>query len=115
VFVLKKLIAVILCAVAFGGATAQTVSGPGNVSVIESEVVRGANGFPAIVGVVANTGAAVVHDAFVKFNLYDSQGNIVGNTIAHGRNIGPGERWQFEAPFVAATAATYKITEINTF
>ncbi|MFM0450062.1 FxLYD domain-containing protein [Paraburkholderia nemoris] len=112
---MKKLIALIACAAAFGSAAAQTVSGPGNLSVVQTEVVRGANGFPVIVGVVSNTGATIVHDAFVKFNLYDAQGNIVGNTIAHGQNIGPGERWEFEAPFVAATAATYKITEVNTF
>ncbi|VVD71802.1 hypothetical protein PEP31012_00644 [Pandoraea eparura] len=79
------------------------------------DVISGANGFPAIVGIATNTGNALVRDAFVKFNLYDAQGNIVGNTIAHGQNIGPSERWRFEAPFVARNVQSFKLTEISAY
>ncbi|WP_371877854.1 FxLYD domain-containing protein [Pseudomonas chlororaphis] len=34
-------------------------------------------------------------NVFVKFKLYDSEGSVVGNTIAHGQDIGPGENWKF--------------------
>ncbi|MGY4816334.1 FxLYD domain-containing protein [Pseudomonas chlororaphis subsp. piscium] len=37
-------------------------------------------------------------NVFVKFKLYDSEGSVVGNTIAHGQDIGLSESWKFLAP-----------------
>ncbi|UCR87467.1 FxLYD domain-containing protein [Pseudomonas chlororaphis] len=49
-------------------------------------------------GVAHNNRNATLANVFVKFKLYDSEGSVVGNTIAHGQDIGPGENWKFSAP-----------------
>lgn len=54
-------------------------------------------GFPVVTGVATNTSNAAVKSAFVRFNLYDAQNNLIGNTIANGNDIAPGDRWIFKA------------------
>jgi len=60
--------------------------------------VTNAAGYPAVQGIAHNNTNATIANVFVKFKLYDSEGNVVGNTIAHGADIGPGENWKFSAP-----------------
>lgn len=112
---LKNAIAALIFAFSCAGAVAQSTNGASPIVVSDTSVIVAANGFPAIIGVATNKGEKLVHNAFVKFNLYDAGGNIIGNTIAHGQNIGPNERWRFEAPFTSANAHSYKVTEVTSY
>lgn len=44
-----------------------------------------------------NISKVPIGNLFVKFKLYRG-GEVVGNTLAHGADIGPGERFRFSAP-----------------
>jgi hypothetical protein len=68
------------------------------VSVSGLQVTKAAAGYPAVQGIAHNNTNATIANVFVKFKLYDAEGNVVGNTIAHGADIGPGENWKFSAP-----------------
>ena len=68
------------------------------ISISGLQVAQAAAGYPAVLGIAHNNTNATIANVFVKFKLYDAEGNVVGNTIAHGADIGPGENWKFSAP-----------------
>lgn len=55
-------------------------------------------GYPAVMGLARNTTNGTLSNVFVRFKLYDEAGNVVGNSMAHGQDIGPGETFKFAAP-----------------
>jgi hypothetical protein len=71
-------------------------------------------GYPAVFGIAHNNSNETLRSVFVKFKLYDSAGNVVGNTVANGQDIGPGENWKFSA---AATQpfSTMKLSEVTIY
>lgn len=77
------------------------------VTVSGLQVGKADAGYPAVLGIAHNNTNATLENVFVKFKLYDSAGNVVGNTVAHGQDIGPGENWKFSAP---ATQTFEKVT-----
>ena len=87
---MKKLIAIaaLLCAGA--------VSADDKVAVRDIHVVTAPGGF-AVQGIAHNNTDAVIKNMFVNFKLYDEQGNVIGNTLANGQDIGPGENFKFSA------------------
>lgn len=64
--------------------------------------VDAASPLSAVQGMAHNNSNATLANVFVKFKLYDGAGNVVGNTVAHGQDIGPGENWKFSAPATQA-------------
>lgn len=81
-----------------------TVIADDRVTVSDLQVGNAAAGYPAVMGVAHNNTNTTLGNVFVKFKLYDREGNVVGNTIAHGQDIGPGENWKFAAPTTAPFA-----------
>lgn len=77
------------------------------VTVSGLQVGKADAGYPEVSGIAHNNTDVTLANVFVKFKLYDSAGNVVGNTAAHGQDIGPGENWKFSAP---ATQAFSKAT-----
>lgn len=67
-----------------------------------------------ITGTATNMTDKAIKSAFITFNLYDEQGNLVGNAIATAQGLDPRGTWKFKADAVARFA-TYKISEINIF
>lgn len=68
------------------------------VSVSSLHVSQVSAGYSVVEGIAHNNTNATLANVFVKFKLYDEGGTVVGNTIAHGADIGPGENWKFSAP-----------------
>lgn len=68
------------------------------VEVSDLHTGKAPAGYPAVMGLARNTTNGTLSNVFVKFKLYDEEGNIVGNTMAAGQDIGPGETWKFVAP-----------------
>jgi hypothetical protein len=87
---------------------------PSPVVVNEVQAMRDANGLPVIKGVVTNVSSSAVKEVFVKFNLYDQQGNLIGNTIDHASNLEPGAHWviNVQSP---KEFHSFKITEVKAY
>ena len=71
-------------------------------------------GYNAVMGMAHNNTNAPLGSVFVKFKLYDAAGNVIGNTIAHGSDIGPGENWKFSAP-TAMPFAQAKLSSVEIY
>jgi hypothetical protein len=76
---------------------ANAYAGNAGLQVSGLQVGTEPTGVRFVTGVATNTTNAPIKSAFVQFNLYDAQDNLVGNTIANGVNIAPGDRWVFKA------------------
>jgi hypothetical protein len=87
---------------------------PSPVAVSELQALRNTYGLPIIKGVVTNVSINPVKEVFVKFNLYDEQGNLIGNTIDHASNLEPGARWVINAQS-PKEFHSFKITEVKTY
>ncbi|MGH6647016.1 FxLYD domain-containing protein [Aquabacterium sp.] len=65
-------------------------------------------------GEARNVAGRVIKEAVIHFNLYDSQGNLVGNAETRASNIEPDGVWKFQAsPKVPFT--TVKAFDVKTF
>jgi hypothetical protein len=106
----KKLALVSALSAGIASAHAQS-----NELVIQSfRVVPEGNGISAIIGTATNRTGRTFSAAFIEFNLYDSGGTVVGNTIDHVANLAPGNNWSFKAE-TPTRFATAKITKIQVF
>lgn len=90
---MKKVLATALLLAAAFNAHA----GNNALQISDLQVSTEPNGIQFVTGAATNTSNAPIKSAFVRFNLYDAQNNLVGNTIANGENIAPGDRWVFKA------------------
>nr|WP_249171184.1 FxLYD domain-containing protein [Burkholderia multivorans] len=54
--------------------------------------------YGALTGSAVNTSDKVLGVATITFNLYDSANNQIGNAVAQGVQIAPGQRWIYNAP-----------------
>lgn len=88
--------------------SAASVSSP-RLEVKSHELVR-RDGRRFIVGEAVNATSDRIGEAFIEFNLYDSGGALVGNTIANASNLSGGGRWKFEAPVLEDSAVRYSIS-----
>jgi len=71
----------------------------GNVQVTNLRIIPGPTEQAGYVeGIATNTTNKVLNMVIVEFNLYDTQNNQVGNTLAVAQNLAPGGTWKFQAP-----------------
>lgn len=84
------------------------------VTISDIHVDKAPEGFVAVMGMAHNNTSSSLGSVFVKFKLYDSAGNVIGNTVAHGADIGPGENWKFSAPTTAPFAQA-KLSSIDIY
>lgn len=107
---MKKLVVTFLLACTAVAVSAQTLLGE-SLSIAETEVAQD-GGFIAIVGKATNTSGGPIGNAFVKINLFDAQGTLIGNTMAYASNIAAGQTWRFKAPITVREVASYKVVEV---
>lgn len=84
------------------------------VTVSDVHAGMAPEGFNAVLGMAHNNTNAPLSSVFVKFKLYDAAGNVIGNTVAHAADIGPGENWKFSAPTTAPYAQA-KLSSIDIY
>jgi hypothetical protein len=70
---------------------------PAKVMPTQLETVATAGGLIAIQGVITNSSDVSYKHVFVKFDLFDANGVLVGNTADHASNLQPGRSWRFKA------------------
>lgn len=66
-----------------------------------------------ITGTVKNPSANKFSIVVVRFNVYDSSGNQVGDTLATVNNLEPFKDWKFEALVAQTTARSCKFQGIE--
>ncbi|WP_186167740.1 FxLYD domain-containing protein [Burkholderia gladioli] len=111
---MKKIALTILSALAVSSAWAQTP--PGSTALAISNLTldaSAATGLPTVNGLATNTTNATLHYAAIVFNVYDGNGDLLGNTIAVASNVSPGDRWKFSAPVPYQTAQSIKAARID--
>ncbi|WP_431081216.1 FxLYD domain-containing protein [Pseudomonas thivervalensis] len=84
------------------------------VSISGLQVAKASAGYSVVQGIAHNNTGATLANVFVKFKLYDQQGTVVGNTIAHGADLGPGENWKFSAP-ATVPFAEVKLSSVQVY
>lgn len=91
---MKRLIAALCFTVlTIGSATADSQS----ISVTGLSFSRNEHGIAIITGEAFNQTDKVLKAVFIKFNLYNPQGALVGNTIALAQELKPRGTWIFQA------------------
>lgn len=103
-----------ILATAFLLAASSAYAGSNSLQVSALQVGTEPTGVQFVTGVATNTSNAPIKSAFVQFNLYDAQNNLVGNTVANGINIAPGDRWIFKAD-AAQQFDHAKLTSVDTY
>jgi hypothetical protein len=71
-------------------------------------------GSAKVSGTAKNQSDKPIKNAFIHFNLYDGQGTLIGNTIAHAENIDPHGSWNFSAS-TPVTFATVRVADVKLF
>ncbi len=77
------------------------------LTVIESNSRKDASGNIIIYGRLKNEGPGSLSYLQVTFNLFDNNGNLLGNAYAHVEYFGAGQTWHFQSDPVPATNYQY--------
>lgn len=93
----------------FGFAEAQTDPA---LSVSQLQFQPEGTGVGHIVGIAHNNTDHALSFAMIQFNLYDSQGALVGNAVAAAQNLAPDQDWRFDAE-TAERFARYRVSGIK--
>ncbi len=67
----------------------------------------------SVKGTVINNSSETKSLVQIFINLYDSQGNQVGDTYDNISNLAPNTKWKFEAPILEDNVSRYEITEVR--
>jgi len=89
----KSWIASAVLALAAMGAGAQSNE---SLEVKSLEVISGAP-VSSFTGEARNVAGRTIKDAVISFNLYDRDGNLVGNAQTHASNLEPDAVWKFQS------------------
>jgi len=85
------------------------------LSVIEIRDDVDATGQRIISGRIKNDESSRIDHITVNFNLYNSNGNLLGNTYASVNSLGPGKVWRFSTqPFAYRDYQYYEMSGIFT-
>ena len=91
------------------------VSNVNKLKLVESHKCISDFGTKAICGTVKNESNHLYTYAEISFNLYDTDGNLVGSTLTNINNIDAGTIWKFQAYVTEDNATSYKFTGIEGF
>ena len=109
----NRIAALLLTLAAVTTTHAQT-NPPESLTIADTWVVED-EGRLAVIGTATSSSITTIGDAFVKIDLFDSQGNLIGHTKASARNIAAGQTWCFKAPIAVARVASYQVIEIKAY
>ena len=84
-----------------------------NLEVTESHVCSMGYGLTAICGTVVNKSNRNRGYIQVDINMYDGNGNIIGNTNDGIDNLEGNSTWKFSAPIVETNVDHYKIKKVS--
>ncbi len=111
----------IVCSVAFNEAVEETfeeiqdIWSAKDVELVDYEIESRTFGTRYIVGTVKNNSNHEYSYLQIEFNLYDSNGVLVGNALDSIDNLKPNEIWRFEALIFEDEATRVEVEDITGF
>jgi hypothetical protein len=78
------------------------------LSISDIRVVK-VDGSQVVQGYARNETSAAFGTTTLIFKVYDGAGNMVGNAVASGMGLGPGESWKF----TATSGLDFKTAEVT--
>jgi hypothetical protein len=79
------------------------------------QIMTDEQGRQVISGKIKNTGAQRIDHIVVTFNLYNRNGEVIGNTYARLDYLLPGKVWRFQSdPITVAGFSSFEIADIFT-
>lgn len=112
---MKRLIATVLFALTLADSRATETINPNSLVITDMRVAEEGYGLPTIVGIATNQSGGALSNAFIKFNLLDARGHLVGNTIAQASNLETDNAWRFSAPIATPGVVSFKVVEVNAY
>jgi len=90
---------------------------PMDLPVTDIQSIQETPDIAVITGFVHNNTGKPVKTVFITFNLYDHEGNLVGNAKGYASDLAPGERWKFRVPVAAAINRfeSFKVVEVKVY
>lgn len=86
-----------------------------DMPVSQMQITTGLGNSPEITGFVTNNTGKLVKTAFIRFNLYDAQGTLIGNAADYIKDLAPGDRWKFETKSSVTDFSSYKLTGVDIY
>lgn len=86
-----------------------------NLELIEAYKCHLDYGAKGVCGTIKNNSSHTYKYAEISINLYDTSGNLIGNTISNINNFKPEKYWKFQAPVIEYNATSFEIEEISGF
>lgn len=87
----------------------------GNLELTEEHTEMGDYGWGYISGTVKNRGGSKYSMVIISANLYDDEGNLLGNSRDLVSDLEPYGSWRFNIPVMLKGAEKYKITDITSY
>lgn len=95
--------------------TASAFAGNAGVSIVDSSAqVESGTTITTITGTAKNESGKKISAVFIKFNVMDSNGSVIGNAITNLNDFEPGTTWKFKAQY-PGIFASYKLVAIDTY
>ncbi|WP_440030435.1 FxLYD domain-containing protein [Chromobacterium amazonense] len=84
------------------------------VTVVDTSAQQEPGPITTISGVAKNDSGKKIAAVFIKFNVMDGSGNVIGNAIANLSDFEPGTTWKFAAKY-PGVFVRYKLVSIETY
>lgn len=72
-------------------------------------------GYITIGGKIKNVSGATYRYVSVRYNLYDAQGNRIGDAMTNVLGLGAGESWRFSATSMQTGAKQYSLGDVTCY
>lgn len=86
-----------------------------NLELIEAYKCHLDYGAKGVCGTIKNNSLHTYKYAEISINLYDYNGNLIGNTLSNINNFKPNKYWKFQAPVIEYNATSFEVEEISGF
>jgi hypothetical protein len=83
------------------------------LELINSNFCKNELGVKSICGTVKNNGMRSLNTVTVKINFYDSENNLVGDTVAVSGVLHGNGQWKFKSPVTIPNVERYEIVKID--
>lgn len=95
-------------------ATSTTTPSKPNLEVVEHHSCSTEYGTNAVCGTVQNNSSRNYGYAQVSVNFYDKNGNLIDSSLDNINNLGAGQKWKFQVPFLTySNVSKYQVTGVE--
>jgi hypothetical protein len=96
-------------------ATQKSAAPAQKYQILSQGITTDSSGLRYVSGKIKNNSGKTATYVQVEINLYDSNGQQLGSTLANLNNLEAGQVWNFKAPITEDGTTKYKIIEVTGF